>query len=90
MPGVARLGNMTYPLYLVHTWVSLWVISVLGRAEVPASLRALLAVACSIAVAWVTNRWLEPPMRRAAQRAFDRVVPETAALGALTGAPPRP
>ena len=80
-PGLDRswlvaAAALTYPLYLVHQYWGLWVISrLVGR--VPAWLAVLAALAVSCVLAWTVHRLVEaryaPSLRRVAERALVRV-----------------
>jgi peptidoglycan/LPS O-acetylase OafA/YrhL len=56
------LGRISYSLYLWHWPVLLFAAAALG--PLPAPLSAAAGVACSFALAAVTYRWVEDPLRR--------------------------
>lgn len=80
MPGLDRSwlvasAALTYPLYLVHQYWGLWVISrLVGR--VPAWVAVLAALVVSFVLAWAVHRLVEaryaPALRRTAERALVR------------------
>ena len=56
----ALLGQMTYGLYLYHWPIHLWLAPVL--ADLPLTLSVVLQLAVTVAVAFVSFRWLEVPV----------------------------
>lgn len=72
---VVAAGALTYPLYLVHQFWGLWVISLVAT-RVPAWCSVLLAVAVSVLLAWLVHRLVEAPgapaLRRRAERGLTR------------------
>jgi peptidoglycan/LPS O-acetylase OafA/YrhL len=54
-------GALTYPLYLVHEYWGFWVIAE-TRTVLGPHVAVLLAVAISIAMAWLIHRFIERPM----------------------------
>lgn len=59
LPPMRWLGQISYPLYLWH-----WPVLVLARTSGWVDARAMIAcVALSVALAWATARWIEPPLR---------------------------
>lgn len=78
---LTTLGLLTYPLYVIHEYWGLWVISLvhdrLGRP-----LAVIVAIAVSVAAAWLINRFVErpagPALRRAVLGSLMRPTPERA------------
>ena len=67
-PAVVWIGLISYPLYLWH-WPVLSFSRILATVTPPAEIR-LLAVAVSVALAWITYRVVESPVRFGAGRRF--------------------
>lgn len=68
---VASLAALTYPVYLVHQYWGLWVISRVVE-RVPAWLAVVLAVGVSFALAYVIHRVVEAPYAPALRRRVER------------------
>ena len=84
-PAVVWIGLISYPLYLWH-WPLLSFSRILSTVTPPAGVR-LLAVAVSVALAWITYRVVESPARFGAGRRLAVPIVSTAmALIAATGA----
>lgn len=77
--GLDRLGNISYSLYLVH-WPLFAFLnnSWLGKGDSPFSIRLGL-LALSLVLAWLMNRYIEEPFRRADIKLSRRVLAFTVA-----------
>lgn len=64
LPVMTFLGVLSYPLYLVHHVM----LGALGAAPLGPGLRAVIALAASIAVAWVIHELVEKPCARLRRR----------------------
>ena len=81
MGGLARTGDISYSLYLVHWPLFAFVNNVWfgeGRAEVPIGWRAGLLV-LSLLLAYLLNRYVEVPMRYVDIKKTKRVLVRTMA-----------
>ena len=73
---LARLGDISYSLYLLHLPVGFAVLGVLHRFDVPSSLATLVAIAAAVLAADVSFRLVERPSQQAARRLLaQRLVP---------------
>ncbi|UZN01946.1 acyltransferase family protein [Cellulomonas sp. S1-8] len=100
-PWVVAAAALTYPVYLVHQYWGLWVISLVVD-HVPAAVAVLAAVAASFALAWCVHRAVEAPyapalrrrteraLTRARDRLLDRVNAGPRVLDAAEATPPGP
>lgn len=68
----ARLGDISYSLYLLHMPVGFATLGVLHRLDVPNSAATLLAIAASLGAALVSYRLVERPSQRAARALLRR------------------
>lgn len=64
---LARLGDISYSLYLLHLPVGFAVLGVLHRYDIPNSLATLAAIAASLLAAGASYRLVERPSQRAAR-----------------------
>ena len=62
--SLARIGDISYPLYLVH-WPLLAFAANASISPVPGRVRVVL-VGMALLLAWALSRWIENPARRAA------------------------
>lgn len=69
-PRLVALGALTYPLYVVHEYVGLYVIRSV-QPWVPAAAAVAAAVAVVVALAWLVHRWVEIPCGPALRRAVE-------------------
>lgn len=70
--SVRIAGLVTYPLYLCHSTVGGWVLSVLGNAGLDRWFALVAAVCVCFAVSIGIVIVVEPPLQRATARLFDR------------------
>jgi peptidoglycan/LPS O-acetylase OafA/YrhL len=68
----ARLGDISYSLYLLHMPVGFATLGVLHRLDVPSSAATLLAIVTSLVAAHVSYRLVEQPSQRAARALLRR------------------
>ncbi len=70
---MTKAGALTYPLYLTHHYWGLWLI---GRLEPAAGkwLTLAIAVAASLLVAYIIERWVERPVRPRMRQVLQRVL----------------
>jgi peptidoglycan/LPS O-acetylase OafA/YrhL len=61
---MARLGDASYALYLVHPFALRGVALAYAALGLPAALAAALAVTLAVAVALASHRWFEAPLTR--------------------------
>ena len=81
-PALVWVGLISYPLYLWH-WPLLSFARILERGEASATTRILL-VSASVLLAWLTNVFVERPVRFGARRAL--WTPVLSSLMAVAGA----
>ncbi|WP_067564445.1 acyltransferase family protein [Nocardia acidivorans] len=64
---MVELGALAYPLYLWHWPILIFSLVEFERRTVDFA-EGLLIIAISLALAWVTHRWIERPLRESAAR----------------------
>lgn len=78
-PAVQRalrnIGLATYPLYLLHFALGVWIMRLLATNGFPAWAGFTLALAIVCALSFVVTIYGEPPIRRVMRAAFDRLEP---------------
>lgn len=79
--SLARLGDISYSLYLVH-WPLLAFAANTWVAPVPPAARVAL-IALAVALAWALHRWVEQPARRATFRVSGATSTATLATSSL-------
>ncbi len=82
-PPMVMLGRLSYPLYLWHWPLLVFPRIVLGHE--PDRAGRVLAVVASLALAWLTWRWLERPLQRLPLRPVAAVLAAGCACGAVLG-----
>ena len=84
-PPIVFIGLISYPLYLWH-WPILALMHVREGHEI-GRLERVCAVLLSVLLAWLTNRWIERPLRRVPSIALPLVgaMAGVAALGVALG-----
>jgi len=86
-------GALTFPLYLVHEYWGLWVISAL-YPRLPGRVAVLAAVAFVVVLAWTVHRVVERPYARAFRRSIESgiarmsISDELAEIGRTPASPP--
>jgi peptidoglycan/LPS O-acetylase OafA/YrhL len=80
---LARLGDISYPLYLVH-WPLLAISANAWLTPVPRLVRVGLLL-FSLLLAWALHRWVEQPARRAVIPVNPRSLVATLALSSVLG-----
>ena len=81
-----KLGVLTYPLYLVHEYWGLYLISKLRDAAPAYVVLAVVALAM-IAFAWLLNRFVERPYASRVRRSVDRALRDRGTAGAVEAVP---
>jgi peptidoglycan/LPS O-acetylase OafA/YrhL len=81
-----KLGVLTYPLYLVHEYWGLYLISKLRDAGPTYVILAVVAVAM-IGFAWVLNRFVERPFASRVRRSVDHALRERGTAGSVETVP---
>ena len=72
--GLLRaLGQMTYPLYLLHGTLGIVVMTALVAHGVDKWIALLAATALATGLSFLVARWIEPPLRHAAAGVLDRL-----------------
>ena len=64
----AFLGDISYSLYLLHLPVGITVLNLLDLAGVPETVNTVIAIVVSVAVSWVSYRFVERPTQSLARR----------------------
>lgn len=71
---LSALGAISYPLYLIHSWVGyiiiVWAMQALGPST-PNWVCALIGAACALAIATFTALWWEKRIKRTVAKAID-------------------
>jgi len=81
-PWMSRLGELTYPVYLVHLFWGWWVISLLAPV-LPPGLTLAAAVVAVLALALVVHHGVEARVHARVRRSLERHLTEVAAILAL-------
>lgn len=84
-----KLGVLTYPLYLVHEYWGLYLISKM-RDLAPTYVVLAVVVVAMIALAWLLNRFVERPYASRVRRSVDRALREPRSAGVAENAPALP
>ncbi|MFI8105389.1 acyltransferase family protein [Streptomyces sp. NPDC086023] len=83
-PWFAKIGALTYPLYLLHAYIGFILFNQLHTKVDPYILLAAVSITM-IASAYALHRWIEEPVARVLRRLLQsRAGPRTAATGRST------
>lgn len=70
---IVTLGLMTYPLYLIHNVIGVWLINTLARTGFKAHAALLFSACAMILLSWMICRRAEPALARLLRAALDRL-----------------